>query len=233
MMKLSDILIPVTEEEYFNTEDKSQIMYFKIGNKIRSLFRSDIAYIEYLMYYLSLNGKISLKGLTLDIFYNIDIEDLPTMEEQIQFVNKYGELYMSTVGYYTQMYELCREDILHNFDTFCNTFPNTNFLSLIKIKNEELFIKRILNLQFNNYEEFVTITKLDLLRPKYVLYCIYFLHVGLYLDISKSSMDNCKIILLDFNNQDLMIGLFDKLVYNKRKIEKHTLRLNAIINSSC
>lgn len=216
-MKLSEILIHVPDIKDILIPEP--VIRIKIGGQYL-IFRSEIMYVKYVRLYLAVNNKIStFDKSTLEAFYDTDIGDLPSIEEQINYVVKWSCRSETTLLYHKSRYDSVAELVKYNLRFANRVYPAARFESLVKITNEDLFREHITNYSVDNHEQYITMEKPELMRPEYLLYymCFMYEEFGLYLGTPEISNYGIKIPPMKI--QDIMIRLYNDYVCNKKIVE--------------
>lgn len=228
-MKFSEVFTLVSDESY-----QGNSLSFRIKASDNYLtFKSDIADVRYVNLYMKVHDKMPIEKMrkpTLKMLYDIELGDLPTMEKQAEYVDKFSVIYDRSVGSYEKAYIPLGNRIRHNLYVFNHSNTAVNIMSLIEIKDENLFREKVTNCDFDNYEDFVSVIDPALLRAKYLLYYVYFIHEDYSIAMNTTELSKRRLGLPTLEEQDSMIIKFEEFVRIKKETKKWRLWIKTIID---
>lgn len=201
-MKLSEVLIPVNNAENgryliiskqgFPSIRMLDTVTFDIIKTNNFLFKSELANIEYIYYYLILNKKLlkNYVNLTLENILNIDISNIPDIVPQHYITTHLRSLYdtMECTFDSTDLIVKIKKLLEHRIDY--DVKPLSNLIQITDIDEFKNYIHRK-DLTISHYYCFDMIDKN--ISPEYVI---------LYLHYSCLNIDNIDNVLIPVPNDE-------------------------------
>lgn len=233
-MKFSDVFTLVSEGNENNNENNNENtnnISFNIKGKLHR-FTSDKVNMNYVMLYLKIHEKLpknTKKEFSLQMLYDTDLGDIPTEEEQANYLIKFESAYETSVGHYEKLCYSLGNNIRLQLRTFNRTAQSVNILELGYIKNEDLFRKKMLDLEFNNLEDCATILKPNVVRAKYLLLHIHFMNEDGNIGISNSELGEYDIGLPSLRDQDEFIKQSEDYISNLKELRELRVFLRTLV----
>lgn len=233
-MKFSDVFTLVSEGNENNNENNNENtnnISFNIKGKLHR-FTSDKVNMNYVMLYLKIHEKLpknTKKEFSLQMLYDIDLGDIPTEEEQANYLIKFESAYETSVGHYEKICYSLGNNIRLQLRTFNRTAQSVNILELGYIKNEDLFRKKMMNLEFDKLEDCATILKPNIVRAKYLLLHIHFMNEDGNIGISNSELGEYDIGLPSLRDQDEFIKQSEDYISNLKELRELRVFLRTLV----